>query len=100
MSVITNPKILILDEPTLGLDVLARRSLWEIIKELKKNVTVILTTHYLEEAEALADKIGILKRGRLVTEGSPEEIIAFSGEKTFEEAFISLAKDGEGDYDD
>ena len=100
MSVICDPKILILDEPTLGLDVLARRNLWEIIKELKKNVTVILTTHYLEEAEALADKIGILKRGRLVTEGSPEEIIAFSGKKTFEEAFIALSKDGEGDYDD
>lgn len=100
MSVIADPKILILDEPTLGLDVLARRNLWEIIKELKKSVTVILTTHYLEEAEALADKIGILKRGRLVTEGSSEEIIAFSGAKTFEEAFIALAKDGEGDYDD
>ncbi|MBS1456523.1 MAG: ABC transporter ATP-binding protein [Clostridia bacterium] len=100
MSVIADPKILILDEPTLGLDVLARRNLWEIIKELKKSVTVILTTHYLEEAEALADKIGILKRGRLVTEGSPEEITSFSGAKNFEEAFIALAKDVEGDYDD
>ena len=99
-AIISSPKVLILDEPTLGLDVVARRELWKILGERAGSVTTVLTTHYLEEAEALADKIGILKRGRLVTEGSPEEIIAFSGEKTFEKAFIALAKDGEGDYDD
>jgi ABC-2 type transport system ATP-binding protein len=91
MALIVEPKILFLDEPTLGLDVLTRRELWEIIAEYKNKMTIILTTHYLEEAENLADTIAIMKNGKLVAIGTKEEIVASSKSDTFENAFISLA---------
>lgn len=91
MALITNPQVLFLDEPTLGLDVLARRELWEVIGALRGKVTVVLTTHYLEEAEALSDRIGILAGGRLRALGTPAELCALAGKNTFEDAFVELA---------
>lgn len=94
MALITKPQILFLDEPTLGLDVLARRELWRVIEALHGKVTVILTTHYLEEAEALADRIGILLCGRLVAVGTAAELKKTAGEDSFENAFIKLSGNG------
>ena len=91
MALISEPKILFLDEPTLGLDVLARRELWGILRDLKGKITVVLTTHYLEEAEALADSIGILSRGRMVACDTADALKARAGKDNFEEAFIALA---------
>ena len=91
MALISEPQILFLDEPTLGLDVLARHELWEQIRALKGKTTVILTTHYLEEAEALCDRIAILANGKLVTVGTANEIKALAGKESFEEAFVALA---------
>jgi len=91
MALISEPRVLYLDEPTLGLDVLARRELWQIIRSLKGRVTVVLTTHYLEEAESLADRIGIMSKGRLVAVGTAEEIMSLSGKSNLEEAFVCLA---------
>ena len=95
MALITDPAVLYLDEPTLGLDVLIRRELWQVIRELKGKSTVILTTHYLEEAEALSDRIGIMARGRLTALGTAEELKARAGASSFEDAFIALAGEGE-----
>lgn len=95
MALITDPQILFLDEPTLGLDVLARRELWSAIQELKGRITIILTTHYMEEAEALSDQIGIMSRGRLKAIGTAAELIAATGAKNFEDAFIALATEAE-----
>lgn len=91
MALITQPKILFLDEPTLGLDVLARRELWQVIERLKGSVTTILTTHYLEEAEALADRVGIMAAGQLRAVGTAEELKALAGTADFEEAFVALS---------
>lgn len=91
MALISDPKILFLDEPTLGLDVLARRELWAAIKKLKGKITVILTTHYMEEAEALSDRIGIMVKGSLVEVGTAKEFIEKTGAKNFEDAFVSIA---------
>ena len=91
MALITEPKILFLDEPTLGLDVLARRELWSVISSLHGQVTLILTTHYLEEAEALSDRIGIMAGGHLRTLGTAAELCAQAGKDTFEDAFVALA---------
>ena len=93
MALITEPAILFLDEPTLGLDVLARRALWEVIRALKGRTTIILTTHYLEEAEALADRIGVMKAGRLLATGTAAELVARTGADNFEAAFIALVKE-------
>jgi len=95
MALISEPKILFLDEPTLGLDVLARRELWAFIRQLKGKITIILTTHYLEEAEALADRIGIMSKGFLKAVGSPEELVIQTGAKNFEDAFVSLVSETE-----
>ena len=95
MALISEPKILFLDEPTLGLDVLARRDLWEIIRGLKGNVTIVLTTHYMEEAAALSDRIGIMKSGRLLATGTVEELNAMAGTTDFEAAFVSIVKGAE-----
>ncbi len=95
MALITEPEILFLDEPTLGLDVLARRELWELIEELKGKMTVILTTHYLEEAEALSDRIGIMVSSRLVALGTATELKAQTGTDNFEDAFVALCKGGD-----
>lgn len=94
MALISEPKILFLDEPTLGLDVLARHDLWESICALKGRITIILTTHYMEEAEALSDRIGIMKSGRLLAVGTVEELNAAAGTNDFETAFVSIVKEG------
>lgn len=90
MALITNPQILFLDEPTLGLDVLARRELWAAIKALKGKVTIILTTHYLEEAEALSDRVGIMTKGKLVAVGTVSELTNQTSTSKLEDAFIVL----------
>ena len=92
MALISEPDILFLDEPTLGLDVIARSELWEIVKALKGKITVILTTHYMEEAEALSDRIAIMKDGRLLTCATAQEIKAATGSASFEEAFIKTVR--------
>lgn len=94
MALITDPDILFLDEPTLGLDVLARRELWKIIGGLKGSMTIILTTHYLEEAEALSDRIGIMASGRLVAVGTAEQLKGKAGTDNFEDAFVALCGGG------
>lgn len=91
MALISEPKILFLDEPTLGLDVLARRELWSVVKKLKGSVTILLTTHYLEEVEALSDRVGIMNKGVLVAIGTVDELMNRTGAKTFEDAFVALA---------
>ncbi len=91
MALVSQPEVLFLDEPTLGLDVLARRELWGTIRGLKGRTTIILTTHYLEEAEALADRIGIMDRGRLRAVGTAAELKALAGRDRFEDAFVVLA---------
>lgn len=93
MALISEPEILFLDEPTLGLDVIARSELWELVRSFKGEKTVILTTHYLEEAEALSDRIGIMKGGRLLKVGTAAEIKAAAGAETLEEAFIKTVKE-------
>lgn len=95
MALITSPKILFLDEPTLGLDVLARRELWDVIRALKSKMTIILTTHYLEEAEALCDRIAIMTGGKLRAVGTAEELKALACKDNFEDAFIEIAKQAE-----
>ena len=90
MALVSQPEVLFLDEPTLGLDVLARRELWGAIRGLKGRTTIILTTHYLEEAEALADRIGIMDRGRLRAVGTAAELKALAGRDRFEDAFVVL----------
>ena len=94
MALISEPQILFLDEPTLGLDVIAKRELWEIIRALKGNITMIMTTHYMEEAAALSDRIGIMKDGRLLAAGTVEELNRMAGTDDFETAFVSIAKEG------
>ena len=92
MALIGEPKILFLDEPTLGLDVIARSELWDTIRKLKGKVTIILTTHYMEEAEALSDRIGIMTRGDLIALGTADELKAKAGKDSFEDAFVALVK--------
>lgn len=90
MALISEPSVLFLDEPTLGLDVMARSKLWDMIRNLKGKVTVILTTHYMEEAEALSDRIGIMKEGKLLAVGTAAEFIEKTSSESFEKAFISI----------
>ena len=92
MALISEPKILFLDEPTLGLDVIARSDLWDIIRSLKGKTTVILTTHYMEEAEALSDRVAIMKDGKLLTCDTAENIKGSAKTDNFEEAFIRIVK--------
>ncbi len=93
MAVIGEPRVLFLDEPTLGLDVLARRDLWNLIGEMKKETTIILTTHYMEEAEALSDRIGIMVEGRISAKGTLEDLRRLTGEQGLEEIFIRIAEE-------
>ena len=95
MALISEPSILFLDEPTLGLDVLARSELWDVIRTLKNRVTIILTTHYMEEAEALSDRIGIMKNGKLLVTGTAQELMEMTATDRFENAFISIVKEVE-----
>ncbi len=92
MALISEPKILFLDEPTLGLDFIARSELWDIIRALKGKITIILTTHYMEEAEKLSDRIAIMKDGKLLVCDTAEKIKEMTGAGGFEEAFISIVK--------
>lgn len=94
VSLINEPKILFLDEPTLGLDVIARKELWNVINELKGKITIILTTHYMEEAESLSDRIGIMANGDLVDVGTKDELINKVNAENFEDAFVSIATGG------
>ena len=93
MALITEPDVLFLDEPTLGLDVIARSELWDLIRLLKGKVTIILTTHYMEEAEALSDRIGVMKSGKMLFLGTARELIDQTGADKFENAFISVIKE-------
>lgn len=97
LAMATHPQVLFLDEPTLGLDVLARRELWHAIRALKGSVTMVLTTHYMEEAEALADRIGVMQGGHLLFVGTKEELYARTGAGSVEAAFVALAG---GDYEE
>ncbi len=92
MALISEPRILFLDEPTLGLDVIARHELWNMVSSLKGKITIILTTHYMEEAEALSDRIGIMKNGSLLAVGTVEELNKMTGSNDFETTFISIVK--------
>lgn len=94
MALISEPEILFLDEPTLGLDVLARRELWSVIEKLKGRITIILTTHYLEEAESLSDRIGIMAKGELKAEDTAENLKRLADTDNFEEVFIRIAGEG------
>ena len=93
MALISEPQILFLDEPTLGLDVLARSDLWDIIRALKTKATIILTTHYMEEAEALSDRVAIMKAGRLILCDTPANIKASASTDSFEQAFVRIVKE-------
>ena len=95
MALISEPDILFLDEPTLGLDVIARSELWDMIRALKGTITIILTTHYMEEAETLSDRIGIMKNGRLLVTGTAWELMARTETDKFQNAFISIIKETE-----
>ena len=94
LALVTKPKVLFLDEPTLGLDVIARRELWNTIRKLKNKMTIILTTHYMEEAEALSDRIGIMKDGKLLFVGTKEELFEKENTNNIEEAFIRIVSGG------
>ncbi len=94
MALISEPELLFLDEPTLGLDVLARRELWGVIKKLKGRITIILTTHYLEEAVSLSDRIGIMAKGKLKDIGSADQLMKKTGMTNFEDAFITITEEG------
>lgn len=96
MALISEPQILFLDEPTLGLDVLARRELWKLIEGLKGNITILLTTHYLEEAQALSDRVGIMAHGKLKALGTAQELTAQANAASFEDAFVTLCGEGGG----
>ena len=95
MALISEPEILFLDEPTLGLDVIARQELWAVIRSLKGRKTVLLTTHYMEEAAALSDSIGIMSGGRLLGVGTVAQWMERTGAGDFEEAFVAAVKEGQ-----
>lgn len=94
MALITEPQIIFLDEPTLGLDVLARRELWEVIRRMKEKITIILTTHYMEEAESLSDKVAVMVDGQIKAMGSVKELKEQTGADNLEEAFVRIAQEG------
>ena len=93
MALISEPQILFLDEPTLGLDVIARHELWDTLRTLKGKITIVLTTHYMEEAEALSDRIGIMKDGQLLACGTAEDLKNLAGAHSFEAAFVAIVKE-------
>ena len=94
LALVTEPRVLFLDEPTLGLDVLARRELWDIIRALRGKITIVLTSHYLEEIEALCDRVAILASGKLLDTGTVAEIKARTGKESFEDAFVATVEKG------
>ena len=93
MAIISEPKVLFLDEPTLGLDVLARRELWRVIQDLKGSVTIVLTTHYMEEAQELSDRIGLMAKGKLLTVDTPQNLMEKTSSQNIEEAFVKIAEE-------
>lgn len=93
MALVTEPQVLFLDEPTVGLDVIARSELWDIILSLKGKVTIFLTTHYMEEAEKLSDRVAVMKKGKLIKFGTKNEIKNEVGTENFEDAFVKLVKE-------
>ncbi|MGN0812907.1 MAG: ABC transporter ATP-binding protein [Candidatus Coproplasma sp.] len=95
-ALVSSPKVLFLDEPTLGLDVLARRELWQVIRRIKSQTTIVLTSHYLEEIEALCDRVAIMVKGKIIALGTCEEIKQLSGKDNFEDAFVELVTMEEG----
>lgn len=95
LALIGEPKVLFLDEPTLGLDVIARSELWDTVRALKGKMTIVLTTHYMEEAEALSDRIGIMKNGHLIALGTADQLKAQAGKDNFEDAFVTLVKEAQ-----
>ncbi|MBE6921132.1 MAG: ABC transporter ATP-binding protein [Ruminococcaceae bacterium] len=95
MALISEPSVLFLDEPTLGLDVIARSELWDVIMDLKGKVTIILTTHYMEEAEALSDRIGIMKDGKLLVIGTARELMQMTSAEKFEDAFVRIIREAQ-----
>lgn len=95
VALVSAPKVLFLDEPTLGLDVLARRELWKVIEKIKGETTIILTSHYLEEIEALCDRVAIMSKGKVVISGTCGDIKAAAGKDKFEDAFVAVVTDGE-----
>lgn len=92
ISLINDPEVLFLDEPTLGLDVIARRELWDIVEKLKGKITILLTTHYMEEAESLSDRVAVMSKGNLIDIGTPSELIKKTNAKNFEDAFVKLVR--------
>lgn len=97
LALISEPKILFLDEPTLGLDIIGRRELWSLIEKLKEKTTIVLTTHYLEEAEALCDRICVMKDGKVKAIGTVEELLSMTNTGKFEDAFVKIVtKEGLG----
>jgi ABC-2 type transport system ATP-binding protein len=97
LALVTKPKILFLDEPTLGLDVIAKRELWNTIKKLKNDMTIILTTHYMEEAQELSDRIGIMKDGKLLFVGNKDELYSLTNKSNVEESFVHIVSGGDLD---
>ena len=95
ISLINDPQILFLDEPTLGLDVIARKELWDVINSLKGKITIILTTHYMEEAESLSSRIGIMTNGKLIAIGTAKELMKKTNTQKFEDAFVEIVQRGE-----
>ena len=95
ISLINDPQILFLDEPTLGLDVIARKELWDVINSLKGKITIILTTHYMEEAESLSNRIGIMTKGKLIAIGTAKELMKKTNTQKFEDAFVEIVQRGE-----
>ena len=93
MALVSEPEVLFLDEPTLGLDVFARRELWKVIEELKGNVTIVLTTHYMEEAENLSDRICVMKNGKIIDIGTAKELMQKTNTDKFEDAFIKIVEE-------
>lgn len=96
MALISQPKVLFLDEPTLGLDVLARRELWNHIKSMKGHITIVLTTHYLEEIEALCDRVAIMVNGKICEQGSVDELKSITATDSLENAFIKISQQNGG----
>lgn len=94
LAMISHPKILFLDEPTLGLDVIARRELWKTIQEINKQTTIVLTTHYLEEAYALADRVAVMANGKVLAVDTPENLIRATNARSFEDAFVKIVEGG------
>lgn len=92
-ALIHQPKILILDEPTAGVDVETRKTMWEYLKKLNKDgTTILLTTHYLEEAEALCERIAIINKGKIIKLDTKQALLKEHGNKKLEEIFLHLTK--------